>query len=68
MQQLTNEQAIVLTGFTGIFCCNSFSYFLADFEKRLGYPVFTHQFANPDLKEKIKEAYHQDFMAMIPVG
>lgn len=64
MQQLTKEQGIILTGFTGLMCVNSFSDFHADVEKRLGRPVWTHQF--PELQDEIKEAYRADFNAMLP--
>lgn len=63
MQTLTEEQAIVLTGFTGVLMVD-FNVFHADVEKRLGRPVFTHQF--PILRDQIIEAYRDDFMEMVP--
>lgn len=63
MQKLTKEQAIVITGFTGITCCN-FGDFHEDVEKRLGYSVFTHQFGNEDFAKKVKELYKDDFIAI----
>ena len=65
MQKLTKEQAIVITGFTGVMACQSFSDFHGDVEKHLGRPVFTHQFANEELTEEIKEAYRADFIDMV---
>jgi len=65
MQKLTKEQAIVITGFTGIMACKSFNDFHGDVEKRLGRPVFTHEFANKELSEEIKELYKSDFMDMV---
>lgn len=65
IQKLTLEQAIVLTGYTGITHCN-FSDFHADVEKRLGHPVFTHEFIG--MTEKLQEVYKKDFMAMMPEG
>lgn len=62
MKKLTKEQAIIITGFTEVLCCE-FSDFHQDVEKRLGRPVFTHQF--PSLSEEIKEAYRDDFMSML---
>lgn len=62
MQKLTKEQAVVITGFTGIMSCN-FSDFHADVERRMGRPVFTHEFAfNAD---EVKELYREDFLDMI---
>jgi hypothetical protein len=45
MTKLTKEQAIVITGYTGITACN-FGDFHGDVERRLGHPIFTHQFDN----------------------
>ena len=63
--KLTKEQAIILTGFTGITHC-SFSDFHEDVEKRLGHPVLTHQFADVGFDQKMKELYREDFLAMLP--
>ncbi len=63
MLKLTKEQAIVITGFTGVTACK-FSDFHEDVEKRLGYPVWTHQFASKELNEKIIEVYREDYLAM----
>lgn len=64
MQKLTQEQALVITGYTGFMACEKFSDFHADVERRLGHSVWTHQF--PSLREKIAEAYKGDFLAMVP--
>lgn len=64
IQKLTKDQALVITGYTGILAC-SFSDFHEDVEKRLQRPVFTHEFASPIVNEKIKEAYEKDFMRLI---
>lgn len=64
MTPLTEEQALVLTGFTGVLCVSDFSKFHADLERRLGRPVFTHQI--PALREQIKQAYIHDFMELVP--
>lgn len=63
--QLSPYQACVLTGFTGIMF-GKFSDFHADAEKRLGRPVWTHEFASPALTAELKELYRQDFMALQP--
>lgn len=62
MQKLTLEQKIVLSGYTGVLCCPSFSLLHEDAEKRAGRPLFTHEFADI---EKIQALYREDFMAMI---
>lgn len=66
MQALTKEQAIVLTGFTGIMCCSNFSDFHEEVEKRLGRPVWTHELADKELVAQIKELFKEDFLNMIP--
>ena len=63
--KLTKEQAIILTGFTGITHC-SFSDFHEDVEKRLGHPVWTHHFADAGFNQKMKELYREDFLAILP--
>lgn len=60
---LTKEQAIIISGFTGITCCN-FGLLHEDVEKRLGEPVMTHQFGDKDFSDKIKELYREDFLAI----
>ena len=64
MTKLTKEQAIVITGYTGITACN-FGDFHGDVEKRLGHPVWTHQFGDKQFMEKIQELYRADFMEMV---
>lgn len=64
MQKLTKEQAIVITGFTGIVAC-SFADFHVDVERRLGRSVFTHEFATNTFKEEVKDLYYKDFLSML---
>ncbi|MEC6833005.1 helix-turn-helix transcriptional regulator [Photobacterium toruni] len=59
--KLTKEQAIIVSGYTQILMCD-FSDLHKDIEKRLGYPVFTHQI--PRLGNVIKTAYKDDFLAL----
>lgn len=55
----------MLSGFTGLMH-GSFSDFHGDVEKRIGHPVFTHQFADKEFMSKVKELYREDFIAMQP--
>jgi hypothetical protein len=64
MAKLTKEQAIVITGYTGITACN-FGDFHGDVEKRLGHPVWTHQFGDKQFMKKIQELYRADFLEMV---
>lgn len=63
MQPLTKEQAIILTGFTGVSMVKDISDFHEDVERRLGRPVFTHEFV--DCAKEIKETYRADFEKLI---
>lgn len=65
MKKLTKEQAVVLSGFTGLLH-GSFSDFHEDVEKRMGRPVFTHELGDKDIAAKVKELYRDDFIAMQP--
>lgn len=65
MQKLTKEQGIILTGFTGIMCVEFYEFHTAC-ERKLGRPIWTHQF--PSLQEEIKEAFREDFMAILSMG
>ena len=62
IEQLTEQQAVTVTGYTGILCCG-FSAFHADLERRAGRPVFTHEMADFDW---IKPMYLHDFIALTP--
>lgn len=63
MTPLTKEQGIVITGYTGIGAC-AFSDFHEDVERRLGRPVYTHEFASSELWDTLKILYRPDFIAM----
>ena len=65
MGKLTQKQRLVLSGYTGILCCNSFNDFQKDVEDRLGRPVFTHEFGNEEFSIKLKEVYKDDFLEML---
>lgn len=64
MTKFTKEQAIAITGFTGKLACN-FSDFHADVEKRMGHPVWTHQFGDKNFARKVEELYRKDFLEMV---
>ena len=64
MNKLTKEQAVVITGFTGIMACR-FSDFHEDVERRMGHPIWTHEFGNKDFMKKVKELYKNDFLSLL---
>jgi len=64
MKPLDLDQAVVISAYTGIMCCN-FSDMHKEVEKRLGRPVFTHEFASKELwEDEIKPAFKDDFIAL----
>lgn len=65
MTKITKEQALVISGFTGVLACK-FSDLHEDVEKRLGRPVWTHEFVDPKTNAEIKKAYKKDFLDMLP--
>lgn len=65
MTQLTKEQAVILSAFTGLKMCK-FDDLHAYIERKLGRPVFTHELASEDIWESIKEASRKDFEKLIP--
>lgn len=64
---ITKEQALIITGFTGTMAVKNFSDFHKDVEKRLGRPVFTHEFGSESVMAQIKEAYRADFITMTDI-
>lgn len=65
LQSLTLEQAITVSAFTGFLICD-FSSLHEAIERKLGRPVFTHELADPDVREEIKSAFTADFIALQP--
>lgn len=62
MQKLTKEQAIIISGYTGIMCCK-FEYLHEDVEKRTGRPVWTHEFgSDSNLGNTVRDLYKDDFI------
>mgnify|MGYP003419132261 CR=1 FL=1 len=68
MNKLTREQAIIISGYTGLMCCK-FSLLQEDAQKRLGRPIWTHEFGSEaGLNETIQNLYKDDFIAMCYKG
>lgn len=61
--KLTKEQAAIIGLYTGI-TCGPFSDIHELAEKLIGHPVFTHQFADREMVEKLKELVRPDFLAL----
>lgn len=64
LKVLEVDQAIIIMGYTGVTTV-PFFIFAEDVERRLGRPIFTHQY--PSLAEEIKAAYKDDFLRLTGV-
>lgn len=58
---LTKEQAAIIGLFTGI-ACGPFGDIHKLAEQKMGRPIWTHQFANKELVEEMKEKVREDFI------
>ena len=63
MNQLTKQQAIIISGYTGVICCK-FSDFRKDVEKRLGRQVYIHEFGNEVFMDLVRRTYNEDFFTI----
>lgn len=63
--KLTKEQAIIISGYTGVLICN-FADLHGDVERRLGRPVWTHEFGSEQFSEDLKTLYRPDFLELAP--
>ena len=61
--KLTLEQAIIISGYTGILAC-AFTHVHEDVEKRLNRPVFTHEFGSQEFKDELESVYKADFLSI----
>ena len=66
IQKLTKEQAVIITGFTGILC-GSFGDFHADVEKRLGRGIQTFEMGMKSFMAEVKKLYEADFIEIATV-
>lgn len=63
MQKLTKEQAIIISAYTGFTACN-FGDVHEAVEKKLGRPIWIHQFGDEAMTEEIRNAFRKDFIAI----
>jgi hypothetical protein len=66
MKKLTKEQAIIISAYTGFLICD-FGDMHAEVEKRVGRPVWTHEFGNKQFADvTVRELFKDDFVALAP--
>lgn len=63
--KLTKEQAIIISGYTGVLICN-FADLHEDVEKRMGRPVWTHEFGDENFTREVEDLYRDDFIDLAP--
>lgn len=60
---MTYHEKIVVSAYTGYLMCD-FADMHEYIEKKLGRPVWTHEMADEDIQEAIRNAVHPDFIAL----
>lgn len=60
---MTYHEKIVVSAYTGYLMCD-FSDMHEYIEKKLGRPVWTHEMADKDIQEAIRNAVRPDFIAL----
>ena len=62
-ERLTKEQAVIIGAYTG-FTAGSFGDLHEYAEKKLGRPIFTHEFAYEPLCQELRDAVREDYLAI----
>lgn len=62
--RLTRDQAAIIGAFTGV-CAGPFGDVQEYAERKLGRPVWTHEFADKAVADEIREAARADFIALV---
>lgn len=63
MEKLTKKQAAIIGAYTGV-TAGPFSDLHEYAEKVLGRPIWTHEFADEDVANELKEKSRADFLAI----
>lgn len=51
---MTHKEAVLISAYTGYLLTNEFSEYHEYYEKLLGRPIYTHEFADKDTQEEIR--------------
>lgn len=65
--RLTKEQAAIIGAYTGV-TCGDFGDIQEYASRVLGYPVFTHEFADKEFVRKLRNASTDDFLSICNRG
>lgn len=62
---LSHEDAVIVSAYTGVLACK-FSDMHEYVEKKMGRPVWTHEFASASFMDELRDACRDDFLAILP--
>ena len=65
---MTKEEALIISAYTGYLLVSDFSEVHNFCEQTLGRPIFTHEFADHNFQEKIKEKLHPKIKEIVENG
>ena len=60
---MTDKERVIVSAYTGVLMCD-FPDMHKYVEKKLGRPVFIHEFCDPEVKAEIKEKTKADFLRL----
>lgn len=63
MERLTKEQAAIIGAYTG-YAAGPFADIHEYAERKLGRPIWTHEFGDLELTQKLQQAAKEDFLAI----
>lgn len=64
LPRLTKDQAAIIGAFTGV-CMGPFGDIQEYAERKLGRPIWTHEFASEALSAELKEAARDDLLSIV---
>lgn len=64
---MTHQEKIIVSAYTGYLMCD-FSDVHKYIEEKLGRPVWTHEMADPKIRDEIYKATREDFIALCKEG
>lgn len=59
---MTEREGAIISAFTGIMVCSSFSAIQVYGDELFGFPTYTHQYGDKEFTTKFKEVAKKDFM------
>ena len=62
---MTKQEAVLISAYTGVLLTKNFSDVHEFCEELLGRPIFTHEFANPNVQREISEKCKPMILEMV---